>query len=447
MTIRDIRPPEDVAALEKRLPRDDVTVQGSGPWRHLRKDGSVITVEVNNHEVLIRDRRARLVCAIDVTEKVYAQEEIRRMNLLLERKVEMRTEELSLALALKQSLFDNVPQIIWQAALDGSITFVNRVWSEKIGVVADDWMGDGWGTALHPNDLERVMREWRDAVLTKAAFEIEYRFLHRDGGYHDYHVNARKVFNKAGQPICWVGISSDVTDSHRREDALRFANRELEAFSSSVSHDLRAPLRAIAGFSDRLQRDAGDRLDEDGRHCLARIQAGAANMNLLINDLLSLSRFTQADMVMRKVDFSAMAQLVFDELRQHQPDQPMEIAIQEHMTVIGDAGLLRVVLINLLGNALKFSGKRPVSQIEIGENALPGDTSMFFVRDNGAGFDPAYAGKMFGVFQRLHSAKEFPGTGIGLATVQRIIERHGGRISAEGAVDQGATFSFTLRRV
>ena len=446
MNLRDVRPPADIPALEQRLPRDGATVTRSGPWRHLRKDGTSIMVETSNHEVLFNARRARLVCPFDVTERTYAQEEIRRLNLLLERKVAMRTEDLSRSLALQQSLFDNVPQIVWLADVNGAITFVNRIWSEHIGVAGNDWEGERWSDSLHPADTERVMREWRAAAPNADKFAIEFRLLQREGGYHDYQVGARKTFSPNGEPICWVGICSDVSDIREREDALRIANQELDAFSSSVSHDLRAPLRIIAGFSERLQRDAADRLDAQGRHCLERIRAGAENMNGLIDDLLSLSRLTQADMMTGKVDLTRLAREVFEELRQHHPDQPVEIAIAENMTAIGDTGLLRVALVNLIGNALKFSSKRPLSRIVIGEHVLPGDTSTFFVRDNGAGFDPAYAGKMFGVFQRLHSAKEFPGTGIGLANVQRIIHRHGGRIGAEGAVDAGATFSFTLRR-
>ena len=446
MNSRDIRPPEDIPLLEEHLRTETRAISVSGPWRHRYKDGSLILVEVTMHEATLNGKVARFVCPIDVTGKVYAQEEIRRMNLVLERKVEMRTEELSRSLALQQSLFDSVPQIVWLADLDGAVTFANRVWSEKIASAADNWKGDGWSKAMHPEDRERVMRQWREAAPSKDIFEIEYRLLHRDGGYHDYQVDARTVVARTGEPICWVGICNDVTDSRRREDALRLVNQELEAFSFSVSHDLRAPLRTIDGFSERLQLESADRLDEQGRHYLERIRAGAATMNELIDDLLGLAQVTRSDMATGRIDLSKLAWQVFDGLRQHQPQRPVEMVIQEGMTAIGDVGLLRVVLINLIGNALKFSGKRAVSRIEIGENALPGDRSMFFVRDNGAGFDPAYSGKMFGVFQRLHSAAEFPGTGIGLATVQRIIHRHGGHVSAEGAVGEGAKICFSLRR-
>jgi PAS domain S-box-containing protein len=445
MNLRDIRPPEDVVALERRLPESGMTTLGSGPWRHLRKDGTVMMVEINNHEVRLNGSSARLVCPIDVTDKVFAQEEIRRMNLLLERKVEERTEELSRSLALQQSLFDNVPQIVWLADLTGAVTFANRIWSEKIGIVPDDWKGDGWSRALHADDLDRVVQAWHAAAPAKHVFEIEFRFLHREEGYHHYQVHARKVLDRNGEPICWVGICSDVSHGRRREEALQFANKELEAFSASVSHDLRAPLRTIAGFSERLELDCGDQLDEQGRHCVARIRAGAANMSELIDDLLSLSKVTRADMAMGSVDLSALARRVFDDLRQGEPFHPAEIVIRENMRVRGDAGLLRILFVNLIGNALKFSGRRDVIRIEVGETPGGGEIATYFVRDNGAGFDPAYAAKIFGVFQRLHSAKEFPGTGIGLATVQRIVHRHGGRVRAEGAVDRGATIYFSLQ--
>ena len=232
----------------------------------------------------------------------------------------------------------------------------------------------------------------------------------------------------------------------RAQASLRVANRDLEAISAAIGHDLRAPLRAIAGFGDRLEKESSGQLDEEGRHCITRIQAGAATMYALIEDLLNLSHITRAEMATGPVDLSKLAHEVFAELRQQRPEHPAGIIIQEKMIAIGDARLLRVMLVNLIDNALKFSAKQEVSRIEVGEHALPGDTSMFFIRDNGAGFDPAYAGKMFGIFQRLHSAKEFPGRGIGLAIVQRIIQKHGGRVSAEGAVGQGAKTCFWLRR-
>jgi light-regulated signal transduction histidine kinase (bacteriophytochrome) len=224
---------------------------------------------------------------------------------------------------------------------------------------------------------------------------------------------------------------------------LRIANAELDAFSYSVSHDLRAPLRSIDGFSQILLEDYSDKLDAEGRQYLRRVRESSQQMAQLIDDLLNLSRVTRADMKMEAVDLSAMARTVAEALQATEPERTAEFAIQPGMTAQGDPRLLRVVLNNLLGNAWKYSGTRPQTRIEVGRSEQNG-RAIYCVRDNGVGFDMAYADKLFGVFQRLHSGSEFPGTGIGLATVQRIIHRHGGRIWAEGAVGRGATFYFTL---
>jgi len=224
---------------------------------------------------------------------------------------------------------------------------------------------------------------------------------------------------------------------------LKEATAELDAFSYSVSHDLRAPLRSIDGFSLALMEDCGDRLDAQGRKHLERIRAAASRMAQLIDDLLSLSRVTRAEVHREAVDLSAMAHEVFRELQRAEPERRLEWQIMPGVVAEGDSQLLRVVLVNLLGNAWKFTGKQPRARIEFGFSQDNG-ASAFLVRDNGAGFDMAYADKLFGAFQRLHRMTEFPGTGIGLATVQRIIRRHGGRIWAEGTPGHGATFFFTL---
>ncbi len=237
-----------------------------------------------------------------------------------------------------------------------------------------------------------------------------------------------------------------------RTGQLQDANRELEAFSYSVSHDLRAPLRSIDGFSQALLEDYGHQLDGEGREFLQRVRRASQRMAQLIDDLLKLSRVTRGEMVREPVDLSRLACSVVEELRQEDPGRRVEVAIQPGVRAEGDGRLLRVVLENLFGNAWKFTSRCEQGRIEFGtagHAALdPGQAgrTVYFVRDNGAGFDPAYAGKLFGVFQRLHPATEFPGTGIGLATVQRIIHRHRGRIWAEGAVNEGATFYFTLPR-
>jgi signal transduction histidine kinase len=228
-----------------------------------------------------------------------------------------------------------------------------------------------------------------------------------------------------------------------RTAQLTAANKELEAFSYSVSHDLRAPLRSIDGFSQALLEDSAPMLDEQGKAHLQRIRAASQRMGVLIDDLLNLARVTRAEMHREPVDLSALAAVLADELRKREPVRQAEVLIEPGLETRADPRLVRVALENLLSNAWKFSSKHPAPRIEFGQ-ALVNGAAAFFVRDNGAGFDPAYAGRLFGAFQRLHAATEFPGTGVGLATVQRIIHRHGGTVWAESAVGRGATFYFTL---
>ena len=228
-----------------------------------------------------------------------------------------------------------------------------------------------------------------------------------------------------------------------RTAQLETANEELESFSYSVSHDLRAPLRAIDGFSRALLEDCADLLSTDGQHYLQRILEASQRMGELIDDLLALSRVTRSEMNRTTVDLSNVVQSVADGLRQSEPGRQAEFLVAAGLNVQADARLLRIALENLLGNAWKFSARQPQTRIEFG-TMEQNDESVYFVRDNGAGFDMTYASKLFGAFQRLHSSADFDGTGVGLATVQRIIHRHGGHIWAEGAVDRGATFYFTL---
>jgi signal transduction histidine kinase len=225
--------------------------------------------------------------------------------------------------------------------------------------------------------------------------------------------------------------------------AAEAANHELEAFSYSVAHDLRAPLRSIDGFSAALLEDCGDKLDEQGKVYLDYVRESAQQMAKLIDDLLSLSRVTRAELRRSPIDLAAIARTVLAHLQLNKPDRLVDLVIPEEMPAVGDPDLLRIVLENLLGNAWKFTGKCAQARIEFGPMSQAG-SSVYFIRDNGIGFDMAYADKLFGVFQRLHSASEFEGTGIGLSIVQRIIRRHGGRVWAEGEVGRGASFYFTL---
>jgi light-regulated signal transduction histidine kinase (bacteriophytochrome) len=229
-----------------------------------------------------------------------------------------------------------------------------------------------------------------------------------------------------------------------RTAQLQVANRELEAFSYSVSHDLRAPLQVIDGFSLALIEDHGDKLDEEALDYLKRVRWASGRMSELIDDMLKLARVARAEMRSERVDISVLAEDVLAELQRSQPGREVERVVDRGVTANGDPQLLKIALENLLGNAWKFTSKRPRARIELGRTEKPDGRAVYFVRDDGAGFDMQFSAKLFGTFQRLHSQEEFSGTGVGLATVQRIIARHGGRVWAEGAVDQGATFYFTL---
>jgi signal transduction histidine kinase len=228
-----------------------------------------------------------------------------------------------------------------------------------------------------------------------------------------------------------------------RTAQLEAANKELEAFSYSVSHDLRAPLRSVDGFAQALLEDYGDRLDDFGKGNLQRVRAAATRMGFLIDDLLKLSKVTRTEMRRETSDLSAIAKSIAKSLEEAEPERKVSFTIEEGLAVDGDPRLLRVALENLLRNAWKYTSRHDQARIEFGRSSQNGK-SIFYVRDDGAGFDPRYADRLFGAFQRLHGAAEFPGTGIGLATVQRIIRRHGGEVWAESEIEKGATFYFSV---
>jgi len=301
-------------------------------------------------------------------------------------------------------------------------------------------------------------------VASGQSFQVECRLKeHQSGNYHWHLVRAVPVHDEPGRLVTWFGTCTDIDDRKRAEEEMRelntalerrvsertaqlqSANKELEAFSYSVSHDLRAPLRSIDAFSQLVREDYHDKLDEQGKQYLDIVGESTRQMGRLIDDLLHLSRVTRSEMRHQPVDLSAMAKQMIAGLRQLEPQRKVEVVIDPDMRVVGDERLLRIAMENLVNNAWKFTSKRDHAQIEIGRE-IQAEEPVFYVRDNGAGFDMAYASKLFGAFQRLHSTREFPGHGVGLATVQRIIIRHGGRIWAKAAVNEGATFYFTLPR-
>jgi PAS domain S-box-containing protein len=295
------------------------------------------------------------------------------------------------------------------------------------------------------------------AAATTGRFEEENWRLRKDGSRFWADVVITAVRDDQGVLVGFAKVTRDLSERKRAEQALRAseeqlrqnaaqleaANKELEAFAYSVSHDLRAPLRSLDGFSQALLEDYNDRLDDTGRDFLQRVRLASQRMGTLIDDLLSLSRVTRGELKVQDVDLSALAAAAAADLQKSDPERAVTFAIAPDLIARADPGLMRIVLQNLLGNAWKFTGKRPRARVEVGATAHNGRRA-FYVRDDGAGFDMAYAAKLFGAFQRLHATTEFPGSGIGLATVQRIIHRHGGQIWAEGTPDRGATFYFTL---
>nr|WP_231374478.1 MULTISPECIES: ATP-binding protein [unclassified Polaromonas] len=240
-------------------------------------------------------------------------------------------------------------------------------------------------------------------------------------------------------------LNSELEDRvHQRTLQLEAANQALEAFSYSVSHDLRAPLKTIDGFSHLLERAVADKAGEKGKHYMDRIRSGVRHMGELIDGLLALAQLSRDTLQFSEVDMSTMARRIAQECQEHEPHRQAQICIQDAMVATGDRRLLGVVMQNLLNNAWKFTSKHELTHIEVGSTASADNETVYFVKDNGAGFDMAYAEKLFGTFERLHSPSDFAGTGIGLATVKRVIDRHGGRVWAEGKVNDGAMFCFTL---
>jgi light-regulated signal transduction histidine kinase (bacteriophytochrome) len=279
---------------------------------------------------------------------------------------------------------------------------------------------------------------------------LECRILWPDKSVHWINALGTAFRDGNGKPVFMMGTVQEITDRKLAEDEiqrtnreLRAANKELEAFSYSVSHDLRTPLRSIDGFSQALLEDYANKLDATALDHLRRVRSAAQRMAALIDDMLNLSRVTRCELHREKLDLSAMAKLIAAELQQAEPGRRVEFVIEVGLTAVGDPQLLRAAMENLIHNSWKYTSGHPSARIEFGRSDEK-ERPSFFVRDDGAGFDPRYADRLFGAFQRLHTTKEFPGTGVGLATVQRIIHRHGGEIWAEAEVEKGATFYFTL---
>ena len=316
-----------------------------------------------------------------------------------------------------------------------------------------------WTSHVHPDDVAEQEASLRDTVEKVGRNQREFRIIrHSDHAIRIIRASDAAIRGEGGKATHVVGINLDVTETFERLEEIRKLNaslknraaeletsvKELDAFSYSVSHDLRAPLRAIDGFSRIVEEDYAPKLDDEGRRLIGVIRGEAQRMGRLIDDLLTFSRLGRQKVESGRIDMEAMARKVFEELTAVEPGHVIQFNLQSIPPAFGSEAMIRQVWVNLIGNAVKFSGKRGRAEIEIGVEPGEAGEQVYFVRDNGAGFDMRYADKLFGVFQRLHTHEEFPGTGVGLALVQRIVHRHGGRIWGEGEVEKGATFRFTI---
>jgi PAS domain S-box-containing protein len=416
-------------------------------------DGRVTWVSTT--KVPLRDQEGQIIGIMgisrDITERKQFEQNIQKLNEELKQyAAQLKESEEKFS---KAFLASPAAMSIANAA-DGRYIDINEAMAEMTGYSREESLGR---TSL---ELGLVDMEARAKILTSGreygfVRDVEIQIHTRSNQILDVLVSLEQIILN-GQ-TCMLTIQYDITKRKRaeaevrrlnqeleqRQIALETANKELEAFSYSVSHDLRAPLRSIDGFSMALLEDYSAQLPEKGQNYLMRVRTNAQRMAELIDDLLGLARVTRASVERTPVDLSALAENILGELQHEQPERHVKLLITPGLTAEADASLLRIALTNLLNNAWKFTSKQAEAQIEFGLQEQNGE-QIYFVRDNGAGFDMTYVGKLFGAFQRLHAATEFPGTGIGLAIVQRIFHKHGGRVWAEGAVDRGATFYFTL---
>jgi PAS domain S-box-containing protein len=448
LTLPDIsaEPEKSLAAVKK--------AEGGKSFRiplryHRKRDGTIVPVEISVCDFRLKDRKVVCTFIRDITERL-------RMD-------EMVRQERDRA----RTYLDMAGVIMIVINTDQTIALINKNGCEVLGYPEGEIVGRNWFDHFLPPASREEIKKVFSRLMAGEIAPVEYfenTVLTRAGDERLIAWHNKILTDESGRIYASLSSGEDITERRQAEDEIRrlnaelerrvrertiqleSSNKELEAFVYSVSHDLRAPLRSIDGFSLALLEEYGGRLDERGRHYLDRVRSAAGQMGLEIEDLLKLSRLTRSEMIFADVNLSRLVENIAAELNESRPDRAVDWIIAPGVTADGDARLLEVALRNLLENAWKFTSKHPSARIEFGVRERDGQP-VYFVRDDGAGFDNAFAGKLFGVFQRLHRFEEFEGTGVGLAMVQRIIRRHGGSVWAEGAVERGAAFYFTLTPV
>lgn len=346
-------------------------------------------------------------------------------------------------------ILDATTALVYMKDAEGRYLFANRRFLAVFDVTWDRVVGHLDHEFL-PEEVASIFSEADAKVVRSGSSRETEHSVRQRGDVRVFLASRVALIDDDGQCYAVCCVATDITerkraadDLHRAKLEVEAANRELEAFSYSVAHDLRAPLRSVLGFCEALVEEYAPRFDTAGRRYLTRIHDSAENMGRLIDALLGLARVTRRPPRPTEVDLAAVARRVVDRLRAAAPERNVDFFAPDRLLVRGDERLLESVLENLLGNAWKFTSRRERARVEFGVAAIAG-RRCYFVKDDGTGFDPAHASKLFGVFQRLHSDRDFEGTGIGLATVERIVRRHGGEVWAEGSVGGGATFYFTL---
>ena len=363
-----------------------------------------------------------------------------------------RTQSTSQYVEKLESYLNLIPYYLFVVNVSTkTISFTNKTLAKSLGLVEHNvTKGKAICECFSPEYTRQIIWQQQQVLTYDKVLHLQEE-VKLANEVHYFDTTVTPIKNDEGEIYALLHTLSDIQNMAATQKALsqrslqlEAANKELESFSYSVSHDLQSPLRIINGFSQVLWSTCQPNLNDLASHYLARIQANSQKMSDLIDALLELSRVTRSEMKLIEVNLSQIAQNIIEDLQTQDPDRQVEIKIAPNLKAIGDPQLLRIVLDNLLHNAWKYSSKRSLAKIEFDALTANGEQSAFYVRDNGAGFDQEYADKLFTAFQRLHSQAEFPGTGIGLATVQRIIYRHGGKVWAEGECDRGTTIYFCL---